>query len=584
MPGFRRAQLTPGPLNDLVDALHQLHIAAGCPSARQLQREIGGAGVTSHTSVHKQFTGTTLPSWPLVELLVEVMAHRARLDEKAQVERFRKLWAQAHAVRSGNLANAPEPTISARIEVSRPNLSEGQEAFFQPISDLLPAVLDEIDAVGARSAIGSFRIPTGFDDLDSLLGGWSQGCLIIIGGRPSSGKTTLLLNFCRAASIKYRLPSMAISGEMSGRELQTRMLSAEARVPLYTIRTGKMTEEDRHRVARATAVIADAPIHIGTRSEFGIDQISADVTALAQASGLKLLIIDGLQWMADRQASAELSTEFFLWRLKRLAETLKIPIIITAQAERVRGRLPTTANSIQQLKDSDAIERVADVVIMLHRPDQDDMEHPRAGEAELIVAKNRNGPTATITVCYQYHYCRFIAMAPSNDPMFPPSPAESRSFGSMSTDVQSASVHDRQLYRQLLDKLDPGGPLIAWLKVDFMAKTQPSSLFDDLEQTVRSRGLEPIGFDNQKANDSHVGLMTAVDAFCSTVSWWTWMDEEQRWLSVPLDWREDDFDRWKEATEAILEKRNAVIKAYDEFLLTCHHSNIDHDPTDRLSG
>ena len=273
-------------------------------------------------------------------------------------------------------------------------------------SDLLPAVLDEIDAVGARSAIGSFRIPTGFDDLDSLLGGWSQGCLIIIGGRPSSGKTTLLLNFCRAASIKYRSPSMAISGEMSGREKQTRTPSAEARVPLYTIRTGKMTEEDRHRVARATAVIADAPIHIGTRSEFGIDQISADVTALAQASGLKLLIIDGLQWMADRQASAELSTEFFLWRLKRLAETLKIPIIITAQAERVRGRLPTTANSIQQLKDSDAIERVADVVIMLHRPDQDDMEHPRAGEAELIVAKNRNGPTATKRVCYQYHYCR----------------------------------------------------------------------------------------------------------------------------------------------------------------------------------
>ena len=141
-------------------------------------------------------------------------------------------------------------------------------------------------------------------------------------------------------------------------------------------------------------------------------------------------------------------------------------------SERVRGRLPTTANSIQQLKDSDAIERVADVVIMLHRPDQDDMEHPRAGEAELIVAKNRNGPTATITVCYQYHYCRFIAMAPNNDPMFPPSPAESRSFGSMSTDVQSASADHRQLYRQLLDKLDPGGPLIAWLKV--YLKKKPS--------------------------------------------------------------------------------------------------------------
>jgi replicative DNA helicase len=271
VPGFKRAQLTPGPLSDLVDALHQLHLAAGYPSTRQLQRDIGGAGVTSHTSIHKLFTGTTVPSWGAVELLVEAMARRARLDEKTEVERFRRLWAQA--ARPGSAASTSEATAPARAETNGPDIRERQreETLSRPIAHLLPEVLDEIEAIGARSATGTFRVPTGFDDLDSLLGGWSQGCLIVIGGRPSSGKTTLLLNFCQTASIKYQLPSMLISGEMNSRELQSRLLSAEARVPLHRMRTGQMGEEDWSRLARVMAVMASAPIRIGTPTEFRIE-------------------------------------------------------------------------------------------------------------------------------------------------------------------------------------------------------------------------------------------------------------------------------------------------------------------------
>jgi replicative DNA helicase len=409
VPPLKRATLTPGPLSDLMDALHELHLAAGHPSTRDLQRDIGGRGSTSHAAIHKVFTSSRLPTWGRLERLVEVMARRARRDEKPEVERFRALWAQA--ARHGSTTTEPEAAISARTEVSKSEVGTGLELLSRAISDLIPYVLDEIEAAGSGDITGSFRIPTGFDDLDALLGGWSQGYLVVVGGRPSSGKTTLLLNFCRAASIKYGLPTMVISGEMNSRELQSRLLSAEARIPLHAMRTGQMNDKDWARLARVMTVVADAPIRIGTPQDFLMEDFSADVAGLARESGLKLLLIDSLQWITDSEASSHVPVEFILQRLKKLAETVKAPIIITAHAERGQGE-PSTTNAIARLTHHDVIERVADVVIMLHRPDQDDQLHPRIGEADLIVAKNRNGPTATVTVAYQWHYCRFVDMVP----------------------------------------------------------------------------------------------------------------------------------------------------------------------------
>ena len=139
------------------------------------------------------------------------MARRARRDEKAEVERFRTLWAQA--ARSGSNGSESDATVSARTEARRPGAEAEAEPFSHYICELMPGVLDEIEAVGGRSSVGSFRIPTGFDILDILLGGWSQGYLIVVGGRPSSGKTTLLLDFCRAASVKYRLPTLLLAAK-----------------------------------------------------------------------------------------------------------------------------------------------------------------------------------------------------------------------------------------------------------------------------------------------------------------------------------------------------------------------------------
>jgi len=408
MPGLKRAPLEPGPLSDLMDALHDLHLAAGQTSTRDLQHDIGGRDAPSHAAIHKVFAGSKLPTWRLVQPLVQVMARRARRDEAAEVERFRTMWAQA--ARSGSNASESEATVSMHAEEGKSVIEEEAEQFSRSISELMPGVLDEIEAVAVRSAVGSFRIPTGLDILDILLGGWSQGYLIVVGGRPSSGKTALLLDFCRAASVKYRLPALFISGEMNNRELQSRLLSAEARVSSHSMRTGQMNDEDWRRIAVTMSAMADAPLRIGTPPVFRIEQICTEATMLVRESGLKLLLIDGLQWITDCEVPDRLSVELILRRLKTLAETLKISIIISAHAE-IRQEEALTASPAARLTHSDAIERVADVVIIVDRPDQDDREHLRAGEADLIVAKNRNGPTATVTVVFQGHYCRFANMA-----------------------------------------------------------------------------------------------------------------------------------------------------------------------------
>jgi replicative DNA helicase len=406
VPGFKRAPLEPGPLAELMDAMHALHLLAGHPSTRDLERAIRDSGTVSHAAIHKAFTGSKLPTWRLVEPLVLAMAPRANRDAQAEVERVRVLW--TNAARPDSTPTEPQPdnsTVKADSQTS-------DREFSRPISELLAGALDEIEPLGANERSDAFRIPTGFTDLDALLGGWSQGYLIVVGGRPSSGKTNLLLQSCRAAAIKYRLPSMFITGEMNSKEIRSRLLSAEARVSSHHMKVGHVTDRERELLARAMSLIADCPIHIATPPDFEIERVSADVARLARQAGLRLLLVDSLQWMTEGASSGQAPVELGLMRLKKLAETAGIPIVVAAHAEKAyQGE--DSLDPIAAIIHSDAIERVADVVILLERADQYEPESPYAGEANLIVAKNRHGPTSTITVAYQYHFSRFLDIAPN---------------------------------------------------------------------------------------------------------------------------------------------------------------------------
>ena len=264
-----------------------------------------------------------------------------------------------------------------------------------------------------------------------------------------------------------------------------------------------------------------------------------------------------------------MSAEFTLRRLKTLAETLKIPIIIAAHAER-RQEGGLTANPIEQLTHSDAIERVADVVIILDRPDQDDREHLRAGEADLIVAKNRNGPTATVTVAYQGHYCRFVDMVIGEYeyPVFPAvAPAEAQ-----------ATTHDRDLFLRLLKQIPSDGEIIDWLKNNFVLKYFPVRHLDAVAQIAKAMSLEVVGFDDKEANDRYNELRQAIENFHDKILYHTLTDQGGTRLEVPTEWRDrGDSKQYNAAMDTIKEVRKAFVEAYDSFLQTCHKKGIDRD-------
>ncbi len=227
--------------------------------------------------------------------------------------------------------------------------------------------------------------------------------------------STLALDFARAAAIKHSMATVLFSLEMGRNEITMRLLSAEARVPMHTMRTGQMSDDDWARLARRMSEVADAPLFIDDSPNMSLMEIRAKCRRLKQRHDLKFVIIDYLQLMSSpkrvenrQQEVSEMSRS-----LKLLAKELEVPVIALSQLNRGPEQRTDKKPLLSDLRESGSIEQDSDVVILLHREDAYERESPRAGEADLIVAKHRNGPTATVTVAFQGHYSRFVDMAPS---------------------------------------------------------------------------------------------------------------------------------------------------------------------------
>jgi replicative DNA helicase len=226
--------------------------------------------------------------------------------------------------------------------------------------------------------------------------------------------STLGLDLARAAAVKHGLPTVIFSLEMSRNEITMRLLSAEARVPLHSMRTGQMGEEDWARLARRMSEVVDAPLYIDDSPNMSLMEIRAKCRRLKQRHDLRLVIVDYLQLMSSprrienrQQEVSEMSRS-----LKLLAKELNVPVVAISQLNRGPEQRTDKRPLLSDLRESGSIEQDSDVVILLHREDAYERESPRAGEADLIVAKHRNGPTTTVTVAFQGHYSRFVDMAP----------------------------------------------------------------------------------------------------------------------------------------------------------------------------
>ena len=232
-------------------------------------------------------------------------------------------------------------------------------------------------------------------------------------GMVPTHNSTLGLDFLRSCSIKNRMPSIVFSLEMSKPEIVMRLLSAEAKIKLADMRSGRMSDDDWTRLARRMSEISEAPLYIDDSPNLTMMEIRAKARRLHQKVDLRLIVIDYMQLMSSgkkvesrQQEVSELSRQ-----IKLLAKELQVPVVAMSQLNRGPEQRTDKKPMLSDLRESGSIEQDSDMVILLHRPDAFERDDPRGGEADLIIAKHRAGPTKTITVAHQLHLSRFTNMA-----------------------------------------------------------------------------------------------------------------------------------------------------------------------------
>ena len=295
------------------------------------------------------------------------------------------------------------------------NVTGGVESEdYVPLIEAINTATDEIEAAAGRDG-AMVGVPTGFTELDALTNGLHPGQLIILAARPAIGKSTLALDFARAAAVHNDMPTIVFSLEMGRSEIAMRLLSAEASIPLQNMRKGTIHQQDWSTLASIRGKIADAPLYIDDSPNMTLVEIRAKCRRLKQKVGLKMVIIDYLQLMTSgkKVESRQQEVSEFSRALKLLAKEIGVPVIAVAQLNRGPEQRTDKKPALSDLRESGSLEQDADMVILLHRESAYDKESPRRGEADLIIAKHRNGPTDTITVGFHGHFSRFVDLPPS---------------------------------------------------------------------------------------------------------------------------------------------------------------------------
>jgi replicative DNA helicase len=282
---------------------------------------------------------------------------------------------------------------------------------YVPLVEAIDTAVDEIEK--ARGRDGEMAgVPTGFAELDELTNGLHGGQLIIVAARPGLGKSTLAMDFARSATVKHHMPTIFFSLEMGRSEIAMRLLAAEASIPMHTLRKGAMDQRDWDKLAHVRGQIADAPLYIDDSPNMTLVEIRAKCRRLSQKVGLKMVVIDYLQLMTSgkKVESRQQEVSEFSRALKLLSKELNVPVIALSQLNRGPEQRSDKKPALSDLRESGSLEQDADIVILLHREDAYERDSPRAGEADLIVAKHRNGRQDTIAVSFSGQFSRFSDM------------------------------------------------------------------------------------------------------------------------------------------------------------------------------
>lgn len=283
------------------------------------------------------------------------------------------------------------------------------------VVSLRTAMMDSIAAIEkASERAGSLSgVETGYGDLNYYTGGFQNSDLIILAARPSVGKTALALNISRNASIKGNTPVLVFSLEMSVQQLSQRFLCAEARINSHSLRNGNLTSEDWERLVNWTEKLSDAPIYIDDTPGISVLELRAKARRTKMEHDIGLIVIDYLQLMttSGRTDNREQEIASVSRSLKALAKELNVPVLALAQLSRAVELRTDKKPQLSDLRESGSIEQDADVVMFLHRPgryeDVDEEGNSLENVAEVIIGKQRNGPTGTVELVWLPEYGRF---------------------------------------------------------------------------------------------------------------------------------------------------------------------------------
>lgn len=290
--------------------------------------------------------------------------------------------------------------------------SQGKKQGFSPLKEALMEAFDRIERLFDEKK-GVTGITTGFADLDRISAGLQDSDLVIVAARPSMGKTTLALNMAHQIAVKEKKSTAFFSMEMSKEQLAQRMLCSQAQIDAQNLRRGFLSQEEWQKLTRAVGPLSDAPLYIDDTASISVMEIRAKARRLKAEKGLDAIFVDYLQLMRGygRAESRQQELSEISRSLKGLAKELNIPVVALSQLSRAVEKRPDRRPILSDLMESGGIEANADMVMFIYRDAYYNRDSEKGNIAEIIVAKQRNGPVGTIELYFLDRFNRFVNAA-----------------------------------------------------------------------------------------------------------------------------------------------------------------------------
>ena len=426
--------LDPEALERLEGTLHPEHfyVEANANIFRAIQ-ELAGRGqpvdaltIKDHLERRDELAGCGGEAY--LADLISAVPTSANVRHYADIVRERSVLRELLGVCSSVSREIYEDTardVNEHLDLAEKNILAVAENFnrsrptFRDMGSLMKESYQELEARYAeKKAITG--IPTGFDDLDIMTSGMQRGDLIIIAGRPSMGKTAFSMNLAQNASMRSDDTGVVavFSLEMSSQQIAMRMLACEARVDMQHLRTGRFSAEDWRKLAAASGSLAESAIYVDDTPAISVLELRSKCRRLKrEAKKLDLVVIDYLQLMSGRSDSDNRAQELseITRALKGLAKELSVPVIALSQLNRSLESRADKRPMMADLRESGAIEQDADIIMFIYRDEVYQKKPDNEGLAEVIVAKQRNGPIGNVKLTFIHRYTRFENHARSFD-------------------------------------------------------------------------------------------------------------------------------------------------------------------------